>query len=117
MGLLPSELKLPSLVQDKRLHMTELGLFFSRSANGVSKLHGDVAQDQFPWKNNIGYITNGVHHSYWMGSEFKILFDRYLPEWRSDPGVLNDVAIIPDHELFEASKIDVYYMSYNIKSY
>ena len=102
MGLLPSELKLPSLVQDKRLHMTELGLFFSRSANGVSKLHGDVAQDQFPWKNNIGYITNGVHHSYWMGSEFKILFDRYLPEWRSDPGVLNDVAIIPDHELFEA---------------
>ena len=45
-GLLPEDLKLPSLVQNGRLHMTELGLYFSRTANGVSALHGDVAQDQ-----------------------------------------------------------------------
>ncbi len=41
--------------------MTELGLHFSRSANGVSKLHGEVAQDQFP-DYKIGHVTNGEHH-------------------------------------------------------
>ena len=46
--LLPDTLQLPSWVQDNRLHMTELGLHFSCSANGVSKLHGKIAQDQFP---------------------------------------------------------------------
>jgi starch phosphorylase len=64
-GLIPEDLQLPSLVQNGRFHMTELGLYFSRSANGVSKLHGQVAREQFPW-SHIGHITNGVHHSYWM---------------------------------------------------
>ena len=64
-GLLPGKLKLPSLVQDDVFHMTELGLFFSRSSNGVSRLHEKVAQDQFKWKK-IKHITNGVHHIYWM---------------------------------------------------
>jgi len=100
-GLLPETLKLPSLVQNGRLHMTELGLYYSRSANGVSQLHGDVAQEQFPWAK-IGYITNGVHHSYWMGSPFKRMFDSYLPDWRSNPEVLLDVDKIPNNVLLEA---------------
>ena len=41
--LLPQDLKLPSMVLNSRVHMTELGLYFSRSANGVSDLHGEVA--------------------------------------------------------------------------
>ena len=61
--LLPNDLTLPSITDSQRLHMTELGLHFSRTTNGVSELHGDVAQNQFPWKD-IGFITNGVHHSY-----------------------------------------------------
>ena len=44
-NLLPDNLKLPTLIQNNRLHMTELGLYFSRSANGVSELHGEVARD------------------------------------------------------------------------
>ena len=69
-GLLPENLNLPSWVQDSRLHMTELGLYFSGSANGVSELHGKVAQDQFP-DFEINYITNGVYHPYWLGKSYE----------------------------------------------
>jgi len=100
-GLIPEDLKLPSLVQNGRFHMTELGLYFSRSANGVSELHGDVAQDQFPW-SKIGSITNGVHHSYWMGSPFKRMLDEYLPKWRSDPNELLNIDLVPNSVIWEA---------------
>ena len=100
-GLLPEDLKLPSLVQNGRLHMTELGLYFSRTANGVSALHGDVAQDQFPW-SNIDFITNGVHHSYWMGSPFKRVYDQYLPEWRANPECLLRIDDIADDVIWNA---------------
>jgi len=100
-GLLPEDLELPSLVQNGRLHMTELGLYFSRTANGVSALHGDVAQDQFPW-SNIDFITNGVHHSYWMGSPFKRVYDQYVPEWRANPECLLKVDDIADDVIWNA---------------
>ena len=100
-GLLPENLDLPSLVQNGRFHMTELGLYFSRSANGVSQLHGAVAKDQFKWKD-INYITNGVHHSYWMGSPLKRLFDKRLRGWRYNPELLLKVDEIPNNELYNA---------------
>jgi len=102
--LLPDSLSLPSIESKDTLHMTELGLKFSRSANGVSQLHGDVAQNQFPW-SNISFITNGVHHSYWMGNAFKNIFDNYLPGWRKDPQKLGSVDKIPDKILLDAHKI------------
>ena len=108
-GLLPETLELPSLVQNGRLHMTELGLYYSRSANGVSQLHGNVAQEQFPW-TNIGFITNGVHHSYWMGSPFKRVFDEFLPDWRSNPDALLGVDIIPNEVLLEAHQVRKNYL-------
>ena len=100
-GLLPENLDLPSLVQNGRFHMTELGLYFSRSANGVSQLHGAIAKDQFKWKN-INYITNGVHHSYWMGSPLKRLFDKRLMGWRVNPKLLLGVDEISNDELYNA---------------
>ena len=100
-GLLPEDLKLPSLVQNGRLHMTELGLYFSGTANGVSQLHGGVAQEQFPW-SNIDFITNGVHHSYWMGSPFKRVYDQYVPEWRANPECLLKVDDIADDVIWNA---------------
>ena len=100
-GLLPEDLKLPSLVQNGRLHMTELGLYFSGTANGVSQLHGGVAQAQFPW-SNINFITNGVHHSYWMGSPFKRVYDRYIPDWRANPECLLKVDDITDDVIWNA---------------
>jgi starch phosphorylase len=98
--LIPDGLSLPSIINSQRLHMTELGLYFSRTANGVSKLHGDVAQDQFPW-TEIGFITNGVHHSYWMGTPLKIIFDEYLTGWRLNPDRLLEIDSVPDEVLYE----------------
>jgi len=100
-GLIPENLSLPSLVQNSRLHMTELGLYFSRSANGVSKLHGDVAQEQFP-ENQIGYITNGVYHPYWICSQIRKVYDIYLPGWKEDGKKLLEVDSVPDDELAAA---------------
>jgi len=97
-GLLPENLNLPSWVQDSRLHMTELGLYFSRSANGVSKLHGKVAQNQFP-DFIIKHITNGVYHPYWIGKSFKGLFDEKLNGWRTKPELLLKLHGISNEEL------------------
>ena len=97
-GLLPENLKLPSWVQSNRLHMTELGLYFSRSANGVSKLHGKVAQDQFP-DFKIDYVTNGVYHPYWIGKSFRELLDIKISSWRNHPNLLRNIDLITDDEL------------------
>ena len=53
--------------------MTVLGLKFSRSANGVSKKHGEISaimwKDLFPGRSStkppIGHITNGIHIPSW----------------------------------------------------
>jgi starch phosphorylase len=100
-GLIPENLELPSLVRNSRYHMTEMGLHFSRSANGVSKLNGKVAQKQFPdWK--IGHVTNGVYHPYWTGKDFREIYNQYLPGWKENPHKLLDVKKIPDEILWKA---------------
>ncbi len=101
-GLIPHNLQLPSIINQNKLHMTELGLSFSETANGVSKLHGKVAQAQFPWKKDIGYITNGVHHSYWMAGPLKQLYDKFIPDWKENPNALINIDNIPDHNLWQA---------------
>ncbi len=100
-GLLPTDLGLPSLVQNSRMHMTELGLYFSRSANGVSKLHGKVAQEQFQ-DFKIDAITNGVYHPFWVGRSLRELFDLRLPGWRKDPTRLLEIDTISSEELLKA---------------
>lgn len=99
--LIPDNLNLPSLVQNSRLHMTELGLHFSRSANGVSALHGKVAQKQFP-QSQIGYITNGVYHPYWVCPQFREIFDDYFPGWKKEGKKLLNIDSIPDEKLLTA---------------
>ncbi|NQV15938.1 alpha-glucan family phosphorylase [bacterium] len=101
--LLPGDLKLPSMVLNSRVHMTELGLYFSRSANGVSELHGAVAREQFP-KFNIGHVTNGVFHRYWVGKIFREVFDRNLPGWRENPERLLEIDSVSDDELLFARR-------------
>ena len=84
--------------------MTELGLNFSRSANGVSKLHGDVAQEQFP-DHKIKYITNGVHHSYWIGYHISNLLDNYFSDWKQNPNCLRNIDIVPDEKIWKAHQL------------
>ena len=100
-SLLPEKLNLKTLKEKNRLHMTELGLFYSKSANGVSRLHGDVAQKQFP-SFELQYITNGVHHITWMGEYFSKLFDKKIPNWKTKPQLLRSLNDIEDNDIEQA---------------
>lgn len=103
-GLLPEKLNLPRWVQNNRLHMTELGLYLSQSANGVSELHGEVARQQFP-DFSIDHITNGIYHPYWMGKSFGEIFDNKIPGWRLNPSLLLDMDHVTDEEISNAHLI------------
>ena len=90
--------------------MTQLGLRMSRSRNGVSRRHGEVARAM--WQPLYGgqpaaavpirHVTNGVHVATWMAPPMQRLFDRYLgPGWvlrTADPATWKGVADIPDSE-------------------
>jgi starch phosphorylase len=92
--------------------MTVLALHTAAYANGVSKLHGQVARRM--WRSlwpevpaseiPIGDITNGVHTDSWLHPELAALFDRYLDlGWRTaidEPSTWEAVARIPDAELW-----------------
>jgi len=97
--------------------MTVLGLRMAKYANGVSKLHGEVARSMWAhlWRERaldeipIGHITNGVHVPTWLSAQNMELFDRYIgPGWRSDPGAkatLDAISQIPDEELWRAHEV------------
>ena len=92
--------------------MTPLGIKMSRSANGVSRRHGEVArqmwQPLFPERPvdtvPIGHVTNGVHLPTWMAPATRALLDRHLEDgWvtrAADPQTWAAVENIPDAELW-----------------
>ncbi len=94
--------------------MTQLALRMSRTRNGVSRLHGEVARTMwrpiFPESDAqdvpITHVTNGAHLPTFLSSTFRALFDRHLGEgWErrtSDPRTWEPVASIPDVELWAA---------------
>jgi starch phosphorylase len=98
--------------QAEEFCMTVLALRLSAYANGVSRLHGEVARQM--WQNvwpdvpesevPISSITNGAHASSWVSNDMAGLYDRYLgPHWRLAPGDLriwNRVHEIPAEELW-----------------
>jgi starch phosphorylase len=93
--------------------ITVLGLHASRSANGVSRRHGQVSRSMWAslWPDRpieevpIGHVTNGVHVSSWMAPPMRELLDRYLgPQWRdraAEASTWDAVDEIPDAELWE----------------
>jgi starch phosphorylase len=92
--------------------MAVLALRTSDAANGVSKLHGEVARGMWNhiWPGlpaeevPIGHVTNGIHARSWMSPDIKRLFDRYLSlRWQTNPedhSVWAGVDDIPDEELW-----------------
>jgi len=92
--------------------MAILALNLSRYANGVSRLHGEVARrmwghlwpelpvDEVP----IGHVTNGVHVRSWVSRDMAQLYDRYLgARWardNQDAGPWERAFSIPDEELW-----------------
>jgi starch phosphorylase len=97
--------------------MTSLGLRLSRSANAVSRTHGEVARKM--WRPlygetaddavPIGHVTNGVHVPTWMAEPMRELLDRHLgPGWRhraDDPETWAPVDGIDDEDLWETRSL------------
>ena len=96
--------------------MTPLALRLSRSRNGVSRLHGEVARGM--WQPMFGshavadvpitHVTNGAHLPTFVSRPFVELFDRHLgPRWwerAADPGTWAKVHEIPNAELWAARR-------------
>jgi starch phosphorylase len=99
---------------DDVFNMTVLAMRTSSRINGVSKLHGHVADGMwkhlFPErsqdKDRIGSITNGVHVPTWMGPEMGAMLRRRLGDGFErrllDPGFADDVLAIPDDDFWDA---------------
>ena len=93
------------------VNMTFLALRFSRYINGVAMHHGEVSRDMFP-RYPVRAITNGVHAATWTSGSFQSLFDRHIPEWRSDNQYLRYAIGIPAEEIREAhaqAKMNLHY--------
>jgi starch phosphorylase len=92
--------------------VTQFALRTSRTANGVSRRHGEVAREMWVdlWpelpaaETPIRHVTNGVHVPSWIGAPVRGLLDRHLgPGWlarAADPETWAPVAGIPDDELW-----------------
>jgi len=91
-----------------------LAIKCSRSTNGVSRRHGEVARGMwnqlFPEKPEsevpISYVTNGVHLPTWMAPTMRELLSRFLGhDWERhahDPSMWNHVDEISDIDLWDA---------------
>ncbi len=92
--------------------VTQAALRMSRTANAVSRRHGEVARAMWHslWPGRaleevpIAHVTNGVHIPTWIGAPMRELFDRVLGDgWFSragEPQTWAAVEQIPDAELW-----------------
>src|SRR5260370_30385372 len=92
--------------------MTELALRVSRSANAVSRRHGEVARAMWQslWPERQGeavpitHVTNGVHGATWIADPLRELLSRHMgTDWErsaADPARWAAIDAIPDEELW-----------------
>lgn len=97
---------LPNDISDfminEKFGMAKVGFSLSKAINSVSKKHQQVCVEMFP-KFDFLNITNGIHMPSWIGTEMKILLDKYLPGWTKNPEILLDAPYtLPKNELFIA---------------
>jgi starch phosphorylase len=99
--------------------MTVLALRLSRSANGVSKLHGEVSREMWkhlygvgdPKEVPIGYITNGIHTKSW-DSGFT---DRFWKHYASSLDELCSSRESAEAVLAKVSDNDLWCLRYRLK--
>ena len=92
--------------------VTQFALRTSRTANGVSRRHGEVAREMWQpmWAEldvddvPITFVTNGAHLPTWLGKPMWRLLDKHLGDgWlerAADPATWAPVDSIPDAELW-----------------
>lgn len=86
---------------DSSLNMTELALSLSGYVNAVSMRHAEVSRAMFP-DHCIQAITNGVHAAAWTAAPLCALYDRHIPNWRSDNCYLRYAIGFPLKDIREA---------------
>ena len=101
----------------KVFSMTSLALQLTRSANAVSKRHGEVSRQL--WKNlytqssetskPLGYVTNGIHARSWIAPLLEDLYQDYLgKDWAeriTEPAIWSKVESIPNERLWQRHQI------------
>jgi starch phosphorylase len=89
--------------------VTELALRTSRSANAVSRKHGEIAREMWHrlWPDRdrhdvpIGHVTNGVHMPTWMAEPMRALLDRHLGAgWETRDDAATGLDNVPDDQLW-----------------
>jgi len=95
-------------------NLTVLAIRLSSSANGVSRLHGQVSSAMWRhlWpegqENPVGYVTNGVHTGSWIGPEMRSLYAHHLgPDWEDhllEPEFWQKIRAVPDVHLWAAHR-------------
>ena len=89
------------LLAGDMLNMTRLAFECSRFANGVARIHQSVSQEMFP-RYRVRAVTNGIHAVTWAARPMRDLFDRHIPEWRTDSLYLRYATAIPVAEVLAA---------------
>jgi len=95
----PNELNF--LVKDDKINFTLLGFYFSDYINAVSKKHQEIVSKFYPL-NDIKSNTNGVDSIFWTSDEFKMLYDKYILNWREENALLKNASKIPTKEILLA---------------
>jgi starch phosphorylase len=82
-------------------NLTYVALSLSQYVNGVAKRHAEVSRLMYG-RHEIDAITNGVHAATWTSPPVRRLFDRHIPDWRSDNFSLRYAHSIPREEIWNA---------------
>ncbi len=90
---------------DNELNLTHLALETSYYINGVARKHGDTSRKLFHGYQ-IDFITNGVHAYTWASDVMRELFNRKIPDWRSDNMSLRYAMKINHEEIWQAHQQD-----------
>ncbi|NNF00344.1 MAG: alpha-glucan family phosphorylase [Pyrinomonadaceae bacterium] len=99
--------------------MTPLAIRLTRSANGVSKKHGEVSRNLWlkmfekdikAEEVPITHITNGVHPLTWIAPAFKTLYEKHIgsrwTELLRDQGAWSKaIERLPDSEVWESHQL------------
>jgi starch phosphorylase len=103
---------------DSPFSLFVLALHMAQYYNGVSALHGKVARKMWShvWPERledevpITHVTNGIHITSYISTEFANLFNRYLePEWfmgSRNPENIHRIDDIYDEDLWRAHEIN-----------